>query len=130
MIFLANLARKDRFFLILGRQECFLDKKKEVLEMSKQLKFSKEVSPRFLSKNRTFYHLCFLGKSTQKKSFFKFWTKKNAFYTRKRKFFKSPSIGNFSKGLVHGFRKRNRTFYHVCFFGKLSKKRSFFDVPN
>ena len=130
MIFLANLARKDRFFKILGRQECFLDKKKEVLEMSKQLKFSKEVSPRFLSKNRTFYHLCFLGKSTQKKSFFKFWTKKNAFYTRKRKFFKSPSIGNFSKGLVHGFRKRNRTFYHVCFFGKLSKKRSFFDVPN
>ena len=80
MIFLANLARKDRFFKILGRQECFLDKKNEVLEMSKKLKFSKGVSPRFLSKNRTFHHLCFLGKSTQKKSVFLYsGQKKNAF---------------------------------------------------
>ena len=96
--FFGQSSQKRSFFLILGRQECFLDKKKEVLEMSKQLKFSKEVSPRFLSKNRTFYHLCFLGKSTHKRSFFKFWTKKNAFYTRKRNFFKIPSIGNFQMG--------------------------------
>ena len=87
MIFLANLARKDRFFKILGRQECFLDKKKEVLEMSKQLKFSKAVSPRFLSKNRTFYHLCFLVKSTQKKSFFKILDKKECFLHQKKKIF-------------------------------------------
>ena len=88
MSFLANLARKDRFFLILGRQECFLDKKKEVLEMSKQLKFSKEVSPRFLSKNRTFYHLCFLGKSTQKKIvFLNSGQKKECFLHQKKKIF-------------------------------------------
>ena len=68
--FFGQSSQKRSFFLILGRQECFLDKKKEVLEISKKLKFSKGVSPRFLSKNRTFYHLCFLGKSTQKKSFF------------------------------------------------------------
>ena len=47
--------------------------------MSKELKFSKGVSPRFLSKNRTFYHLCFLGKSTQKKSFFYILDKKESF---------------------------------------------------
>ena len=130
MIFLANLARKDRFFKILGRQECFLDKKKEVSEMSKQLKFSKRLVHSFCQKIELFIIFVFWANQPRKNRFFKFWTKKNAFYTRKRKFFKSPSIGNFSKGLVHGFRKRNRTFYHVCFFGKLSKKRSFFDVLN
>ena len=100
MIFLANLARKDRFFLILGRQECFLDKKKEVLEMSKQLKFSKEVSPRFLSKNRTFYHLCFLGKSTQKKNrFSKFWTEKRMLFTpEKENFLKVQALEIFQRG--------------------------------
>ena len=79
MKFLANPARKDRFFKILGRQECFLDKKKEVLEMSKKLKFSKGVSPRFLSKNRTFYYLCFFGQINPEKSFFYILDKKESF---------------------------------------------------
>ena len=99
MIFLANLARKDRFFKILGRQECFLDKKKEVLEMSKQLKFSKEVSPRFLSKNRTFYHLCFLGKSTQKKSvFLNSGQKRMLFIPEKENFLKVQALEIFQRG--------------------------------
>ena len=92
--------------------------------------FLKGLDHGFCEKFELFIIFVFWANQPRKNRFFKFWTKKNAFYTRKRKFFKSPSIGNFSKGLVHGFRKRNRTFYHVCFFGKLSKKRSFFDVLN
>ena len=36
----------------------------------------------------------------------------------------------FQKGLVHGFGKKNRTFYHACFWGKLGEKTSFFDILN
>ena len=56
-------------FGILDKKECFLDQKKEVLKNDKKSTFSKGVSPQFLSKNWTFYHLCFLGKSRQRRSF-------------------------------------------------------------
>ena len=53
--------------------------------------------------------------------------KKNAFKTRKRKFSESLTNGSLSKGLVHGFGRRIELFY-VHFLGKLSKKKSFFDI--
>ena len=46
-----------------------LKQEKGTFKMPKKLKFSKEVSPQFLSKTRTSYHLCFLGKQATKKSF-------------------------------------------------------------
>ena len=97
--FFGQSSQKRSFFLILGRQECFLDKKKEVLEMSKKLKFSKGVSPRFLSKNRTFYHLCFLGKSTQKKSvFLNSGQKRMLFIPEKENFLKVQALEIFQRG--------------------------------
>ena len=55
---------------ILDKKVCFLDQKKEVLKMTKKLKFSKGVSPQFLSKNQNFFHVYRFGKSVKKRSFF------------------------------------------------------------
>ena len=44
----------------------------------------------------------------------------------KRSFKKVHKIEIFRKGLVHGFRQKNQTFYHLCILGKSSKERSFF----
>ena len=65
----ANQARKDRFGLP-DKKECSLNQKKKVLKNDKKSTFSKLVSAWFLSKNRTFYHQCFLGKTSQRGSCF------------------------------------------------------------
>ena len=57
--------------LLFWIKKSFLDQKKKLSKKSKNSKFSKRVSPWFLSKNRTFCHLCLVGKSTQKRSFFR-----------------------------------------------------------
>ena len=80
--------------------------KNGVLEKSKKSTFSKRVSPLFLSKNRTFYHLCFLSKSSQKRSFFDILDKKESFLDRKKELLKSSKNHNFPKGLVHGFSQK------------------------
>ena len=105
--FLGKLRKKRSFFDILNKKECFLDQKNGVLEKSKKSIFSKGVSPLFLSKNRTFYHLCFLGKSSKKRSRFDVLDKKDCFLDRKKELFKSPKNRNFPKGLVHGFCEKN-----------------------
>ena len=60
----------------------------------------------------------FWANQATKNRFRKFWIKKNAFETRKRKFSKLLTYGNFSKGLVNGFGYKNRIFYHVSFLAK------------
>ena len=95
--------------------------------MYRKLLFSERVSTRFFSKNRTFYHLCFLGKSTQKKSFFYILNKKRLLF---RPEIWSSSLWKFFKGVSPWFWSKHRTFYHVSFLAKLSKKRSFFDILN
>ena len=69
----------------------------EFLEKSKKKK-----NP-ILSKNRSFYQLCFLGKSSQKRSFFDILDKKECFLDRKRELLKSPKNRIFPKGLDYGF---------------------------
>ena len=64
-IFLGKSSKKRFFFGVLGKKESFLDQKKKVLKKYKKSKFSIGVSLWFLSKNRPFYSLCFLGKSRQ-----------------------------------------------------------------
>ena len=98
-VFLANQFRKYRFLIFSCKKESFLDQKIKVWKKSNKSNFLKGVSPQFLSKTRSFYYLCFLGKSSHKKNrFWKFWIKKNAFETRKRKFSKLLSYGNFQRG--------------------------------
>ena len=74
------------------KNECFLDKEK-----SKTSIFSKEFSPWFLSKKRTFYHLCFLGESSQKRSFFDILDKKECFLDQKNEVLKMFKISKFGK---------------------------------
>ena len=64
----------------------FLDLK-ESLKKVQKLHFSKGDSPLFLSKNRTFYDLCFLANQARQDHFLIFWIKKKyAIKTKKREF--------------------------------------------
>ena len=85
-----------------------MDQKNNVLKQSKKSGFYKGVSPCFLSKNRTFYHVCFFGKPIQK----------------------SLTYGNLSKRLVHGLDRKIEHFMMYVSWGKLDEKRSFFDTLN
>ena len=105
-VFWANLATKNRVFLILYKKEYFLDQ-----------------SPWFWSKNRTFYHVCVWG---NKKMNFDILNKKECLLDQKWSFQKNPKNRLFPK--VHCFCQKNRTFYQLCFLGKSSQKRSFFDI--
>ena len=70
------------------KKEWFWEKKSKVLKKSRKSKFSKGVSPWFLSKNRTFYHVCFLGKSGQKTSFLDILDRKECFLDQSKWSFK------------------------------------------
>ena len=62
--------RQKLFGIILDRIECFLDKKNKVFKKLKNSKFSKGVSPWFLSKNGHFPSLFFFLENKQEKSCF------------------------------------------------------------
>ena len=84
-------------------------------------KFFKGVSPWFWSKNRTFYHVCFLGKLSKKRSFFDILNKKDCFLDQKNGVLEKSKKSTF-------FLSKNRTFCHLCFLGKSSQKRWFFYI--
>ena len=128
-VFLGLLSQKRTCFGFLDKKEWFWEKKSKVLKKSRKSKFSKGVSPWFLSKNRSFHHICFLGKPGQKTSFLDILDRKECFLDQSKvKFQTSLKNANFPTGLVQGFLSKIRTFYHVCVFGKLSQKRSLFDI--
>ena len=92
-VFLGGKSSKKRlFFGVLDKKESFLDQKKKVLKKYKKSKFSKGVSLSFLSKNRPFYRLCFLGKSRQGRSFFLLFWIKRAFLDQKKEVLKNKKI--------------------------------------
>ena len=125
-VFWANQATKNRVFLILVKKECFLDQKKEVFKNSNQWKFFNGVSPWFLSNNRTFYHVCFLGKWRKKRSFFDILNKIEGFLGQKMEFWKSPENRNFLKGLDHGFCEKIELFIIFVFWANQPTKDRFF----
>ena len=86
-------SKKRLFFGVLDKKESFLDQKKKVLKKYKKSKFSKGVSLSFLSKNRPFYRLCFLGKSIRigKIVFLLFWIKRS-FLDQKKEVLKNKKI--------------------------------------
>ena len=103
-IFCANEATKDCFFNIVDRKECLLDKKVTFQKKSGKSKFSKGLSPWFLSKSRTCYHVCLLGKSSQKRSFFDILDEKKMFFRPKKVTFqKTKKKSNFSKAVCQWF---------------------------
>ena len=95
MCFLGKTSQKRSFFDILNRKECFLEQKREVLKKSRKSKFAKGVSPWLCQKNRSFSHLCFLGKTSQKKSFFDIPDIKEWFLDQKSEGLKKSKNSNF-----------------------------------
>lgn len=68
--FWSNQVRKDLFLIFWIEKKMLFGPEKRSLKSAKKPTISKEVTPWFLSNNRTFSHLCFLGRSSQKRSFF------------------------------------------------------------
>ena len=95
MCFLGKTSQKRSFFDILNRKECFLEQKSEVLKKSRKSKFAKGVSPWLCQKNCYFSHLCFLGKTSQKKSFFDIPDIKEWFLDQKSEDLKKSKNSNF-----------------------------------
>ena len=128
-VFLANPARKIVFYL---------PHKNRMLYRQEKLSFQKVQKigilqgggggPCFLSKNRTFDHVCFLANQFRKYRFLIFSVKKKAFWTRKLKFEKSPTNQTFSKGLVHSFCRKLDLFI-IFVFGQIKpQKKSFLEI--
>ena len=108
-VFLADQFGKDRFLIFSIKKERFLDQKKQVLKKCKTWKFSKGISPRFLSINRTFYHVCFLGQIYSERWFFNLLDKKRIlFRLEKLSLKKVQKIGIPQRGQFIVFIKKSK----------------------
>ena len=82
----------------------------------------------FVKKSTFFSYLFLEQKKARKNHFFKVLDKKNAFYTKKGKFFKNLKKRHFPKGLVHGFCQQIDRFL-ICFLlSKKSQKKTFLNI--
>ena len=89
MFLLSKQSKKETYFDILDSKECFFDLKSETLAKSKKSPFCKEVSPWFLSKNRPFSHMFFLGKKSKRETFSDILDRKECFLDHKREVLKN-----------------------------------------
>ena len=129
MFFFSKKSKKETFFYILDRKQCFLDLKGEVLAKSQKSIFCIGVSPWFLAKNRPFSYNFFFEQKARKKYFLIFWIENKVFLTFKVKFSQSLKKRHFAKGLVHGFLKKIDLFFiRFFFFSKKMQKKTFFDI--
>ena len=126
--FLTKKSQKEIFFHILDRKECFLDLKSEVLKNSKKWTVCKGVSPWFLSKNRPFSHMLFLGKRSKRETFSDILDRKECFLDHKREVLKNSKKSTFCKGVSPWFLSKNRPFSYKIFFEQKRKKETFFDI--
>ena len=106
-MYFGQIKQEKIVFLLFWIKKSFLHQKKKLLKKSKNSKFSKRVSPWFLSKNRTFCHVCLLGKSSQKRSFFGILDKKECFLDQKKEVLKNDKKSTFSKGVSPQFLSKN-----------------------
>ena len=97
MLFLSKQSKKQTYFDILDSKECFLDLKSEVLKNSKEPTFCQGVSPWFLSKNRPFSHMFFLGKKSKRETFSDILDRKQCFLDHKREVLKNSKKSTFWK---------------------------------
>ena len=91
-------------------------------------KFSQGVSPWFWVKNGHFSQWLFLGKSSQKASFFYVLDRKECFLDKKSKVLKKSKKSNFSKGVSPCFFAKNDHFFHWWYLRQSSQKRSSFEI--
>ena len=127
-VFLSKQSKKQTYFDILDSKECFFDLKSETLAKSKKSPFCKEVSPWFLSKNRPFSHMFFLGKKSKRETFSDILDRKECFLDHKREVLKNSKKSTFCKGVSPWFLCKNRPFSYNIFFEQKRKKETFFDI--
>ena len=110
--FLGTPRQKRVFFHILDRKQYFLDHKREVFKNVRKNRVFQEGQSMFLSKNRAFYHVVFLGKPRQRRLVFDILGRKKYFLAQKSKVsIMCKKNRNFLKGLVHG----SFTMYVIAF---------------
>ena len=127
--FFSKKSKKETFFDILDRKECFLDLKSEVLKKSRKSTFCKGVSPWFLSKNRPFSYMFFiLSKESQKQTFFDILDRKERFIHHKIKVLKNRKKSTFCERLSPWFLSKNRPVSYMFFFSEKSQKETIFDI--
>ena len=125
-VLLSKESKKETFFDILDSKECFLDLKSEVLKNSKKSAFCKRVSLWFLSKNRPFSYMFFLGKKAKNKHFLVLWIENKAFWTSKVKFSQSRKKATFCKGVSSWFLTKKSTFFLYVFYEQKKPERNIF----
>ena len=123
--FFSKQSKKETFFDLLDRNECFFDVKSEVLKKSKKSTFWKGVSPWFLSKNWPFSWSCFLSKEGQKETFFDILDRKECFLDHKKKVLKNSKKSTFCKGVSPWFLSKNRPVFRVFFEQKKPERNIF-----
>ena len=81
-------------------------------------------------KNRPFFHVCFVGKSSHKRSFFDILDRKECFLDRNINVWKKSKKSKICKGVSPWFLSKIDVFLMCVFFGKSSLKGYFFDILN
>ena len=122
-IFGANQARKDRFFYVLDKKECFLDQKEEVLKNSKNIEIFK--GSMVFVKQWNFYHLFFFfGKSIQKRVLWDISNKKECFLDKEKEVLQKSKNSIFSMVFV----KKLNFLSSVVFWANQARKDRFFEI--
>ena len=124
--FLDKLSKKSLVFYVLGRKECCLHQKSEVLKKSEKSKFVKGVSPWFLWKNRMFFHSYFLGKLSQKRLLFDILDRKECFSDQKSEVLKKFKKSKISKAVSPCFFFKNSNIFSWVLFGQINPKNFVF----
>ena len=82
-----------------------------------------------MSKNRLFSPIFFWSKKRPERTIFlRFWIEKNAFYTKKGKFFKNLKKTTFSKGVSPWFLSTNRPFSYMFSFEQKKPEKTFLNI--
>ena len=124
--FFSKKSKKETFFDIVDRKECFLDHKKKVLKNSKKSTFSKGLVHGFCQKIDLFLIFFFLTKKSQKETFFHILDRKEFFLDLKSEVLKNSKKLTFCKGVGPCFLSKNRPLSRMFFFwGKKARKKHF-----
>ena len=116
--FWANLVRKDSFGIFWIKQHAFLPDKWSCKKSKKNQNDLKRLVHGFCQKNRNFYLVCFLGKSSQKRLLSDTLERKECFFFHQKSefFLKTPKNLKFFKGVSPWFLSKNQICL-VSFFG-------------
>ena len=116
------------FYDIPERKNAFLFFKNKELKDSKNLDFSKGVSPWFWCKIGHFSIFFFKGNLGQENLFYNIPEGKNAFLFFKNKELKQAKYWDFSKGVSPWFWSKIGRFFIFFFEGNLGQENVFYDI--